>query len=64
MDTLSLRCLQYGPIKLVLLMEWTHQNDVVYSMEPSNVCSLRNRPIKLNLLRAWTHHIYVAYIID
>jgi hypothetical protein len=46
----SLRCLHYEPIKLILLMEWTHQHYIVYSMVPTNVCSLRNRPIKLKLL--------------
>jgi hypothetical protein len=57
MDALSLRCLHYGPIKLFLLMEWTHQHYNVYCMVPTTVCSLRNRPIKLKLLRAWTHHM-------
>ena len=44
-DTLSIHCLQYGTINLILLMELAHQTYVVYSMDTSILC----------FLTEWTH---------
>ena len=38
MDTLRTRCLQYGPINLILLMERTHQTYIAYSKGISILC--------------------------
>jgi hypothetical protein len=35
MDISNLRCLQYGPIKLILFMEGTHQTYIVYGRDSS-----------------------------
>ena len=64
MDPSSLNCLQYGPIKLMLFTEWTHQTYVAYSMDPSNLCCLRNGPIKLKLLTVWRYRTHAVYSMD